>query len=262
MPFANYKKARLHYSEKGKGKAVVLLHGFLENSTMWKFCLPELSKKYRVVSIDLPGHGKSDCFGYVHTMEEMAEGVRAVLKELNIRKATFIGHSMGGYVALAFGDLYPDNTRSVCLFFSTSRADNAEKKKSRNGAIQLVKKNHSNFVRVAFPMLFRSKYKKLKRNELNLAKKEALKTPKQGIIAALEGMKRRPSREVVVKFAPFPIHFIASEKDPVIPFKTIESQIKNSENATGVILKEPGHMGHIETPDECLESILEFLKMK
>ncbi|MCB0479969.1 MAG: alpha/beta hydrolase [Flavobacteriales bacterium] len=261
MPFAEYKKARVYFTEKGTGKTVVLLHGFLENSTMWKFAIPELSKKYRVVSIDLPGHGKSACFGYVHTMEEMAEAVKSVISQLKIRKASIVGHSMGGYVSLAFGDLFPDHTRSICLFFSTTKADNAQKKKSRNGAIELVKKNHKSFVRIAFPLLFRSKYRTVKRDEIKLAKEEALKTPKQGIIAALEGMKRRPSREVLLKFAPFPIHFISGQRDPVIDIKTIGNQLKGADKSTAIILKGPGHMGHIESPEECLKELKAFCAM-
>lgn len=262
MPYTHYKKAEIHYTDSGKGRAVVLLHGFLESSNMWTAFLPELSRKYRLINIDLPGHGKSECFGYVHTMDEMAGAVKAVLSQLKIRKASFVGHSMGGYVALAFGDLYPDNVKGICLFFSTSRADSPIKKKSRNQAIEVVKKNHKSFIRIAFPMLFRSKFRKAFKVEMKNAKKEALLTKKQGVIAALEGMKRRPSREMILKFAPYPIHFISGKKDPVIPLETVKSQIKVSEKVSGVILKEPGHMGHIEASAECLEEILNFLKKK
>lgn len=239
---------------------MVLLHGFLESSNMWNVFLNELSKQHRVIAIDLPGHGNSDCFGYVHTMDEMANAVQTVLKDLKLRKVKLIGHSMGGYVALAFADLYPDYVKGICLFFSTSRADSAQKKKDRNRAIAVVKKNHKSFIRTALPMLFRSKFRSTLRKEISAAKQDALRTSKQGVIAALEGMKRRPSREILLKFAPYPIHIISGEKDPVITIDTMHKQMKRSEKVSGTVLKEPGHMGHIEAPEECLRELKWFLK--
>jgi len=259
MPYTDYKKAKIHYTDSGKGRAVVLLHGFLESSNMWEAFTPALSKKYRIINIDLPGHGKSECFGYVHTMDEMAGSVKAVLAQLKIRKVSLVGHSMGGYVALAFGDLFPDNVKSICLFFSTSRADSTIKKKGRNQAIEVVKKSHKSFIRIAFPMLFRSKFRSTLKTEIKNAKNDALLTSKQGIIAALEGMKRRPSREMILKFAPYSIHFISGVRDPVIPVDTVRAQMKISQNVSGVILKEPGHMGHIEAQKECLAELNLFL---
>jgi pimeloyl-ACP methyl ester carboxylesterase len=261
MPFTSFKKAQIHFTEVGKGSTIVLLHGFLETSQMWNVFLPQLSKKHRVICIDLPGHGNSECFGYSHTMEEMASCVEAVLKELHIRKVKLIGHSMGGYVALAFADLYPDYIKGVCLFFSTSKGDSAQKKKDRTRAINVVKENHKSFIRIAFPRLFRSKYRLTKKIEIKAAKNEALRTSKQGVIAALEGMKIRPSREILLKFPPYPIYIVSGLKDPVIPVSTIEKQMNRSENISGVILKEPGHMGHIEAPDDCLKELIWFLKL-
>lgn len=97
-----YKNTAVHFSDYGKGTAVVLLHGFLENQTMWDDTVAVLSKKYRVITIDLLGHGLTENLGYIHTMEQMAEAVREVLVHLKVRKSFFVGHSMGGYVALAF----------------------------------------------------------------------------------------------------------------------------------------------------------------
>jgi len=227
---------------------------------MWKGLLPLLSKKNRIITIDLLGHGKTENLSYIHTMEEQANMVNYVLTKLKLRKFNFVGHSMGGYVALFFGDLFPDNVKSICLFFSTSYADSSIKKKGRNQAIEVVKKNHKSFIRIAFPMLFRSKFRKSLKTEIKNAKNDALLTSKQGIIAALEGMKQRPSREMLLKFAPYPIHFISGKRDPVIPVETVHEQIKISDNVSGIVLKEPGHMGHIEANETCLKEIMVFLK--
>ena len=102
-----FKNTAISFSDIGTGATVVLLHGFLENKTMWKDLAPKLAEKNRVISIDLLGHGQSDCLGYIHSMEENAEIVKAILSNLKIRKAIIIGHSMGGYIALAFAELFP-----------------------------------------------------------------------------------------------------------------------------------------------------------
>jgi pimeloyl-ACP methyl ester carboxylesterase len=123
-----YKDVNIFYTEEGKGSAVVLLHGFLENSSMWLPFIPELLKNNRVICIDLLGHGNTECLGYVHTMELMADAVEAVLNHIKIRRCFLIGHSMGGYVALAFAEKNPNALKGLCLMNSTANEDTPEKK--------------------------------------------------------------------------------------------------------------------------------------
>ena len=141
MKQTQFKNTQISYSDTGKGNAIVLLHGFLENKEMWDFYIPEFAKRNRVIAIDLLGHGKSECLGYVHTMEDHADAVHAVLSELRIRKAIFVGHSMGGYVSLAFAELYPENIKGLVLLNSTARADNEERKINRDRAVKAVKQS-------------------------------------------------------------------------------------------------------------------------
>ncbi|HRN99831.1 MAG TPA: alpha/beta fold hydrolase [Flavobacterium sp.] len=90
----NYKNALVSYTDTGKGTAVVLLHGFLENKTMWNALIQELSTRFRIIAIDLLGHGHTDPLGYLHTMEDNADLVHSVLHELKLRKVILVGHSM------------------------------------------------------------------------------------------------------------------------------------------------------------------------
>ena len=131
----NFKGTDIFYEDAGKGSAVVLLHGFLENVTIWNSLKEELLSRYRVITIDLLGHGKTGCLGYVHTMEMMAETVKAVLDELMVRRVSLIGHSMGGYVALAFAEAHPDDVKALVLVNSTTSADSEVKKKNRDRAV-------------------------------------------------------------------------------------------------------------------------------
>jgi pimeloyl-ACP methyl ester carboxylesterase len=253
-----YKNIKISYTEQGKGKAVVLLHGFLENQTMWDAYVPEFSKKNRVVTIDLLGHGKTECFGYVHSMEDQADMVHHVLRELKIRKVILIGHSMGGYVALAFAELYPDAMKGLVLLNSTSRADSDERKLNRDRAIVAVKQNYSAFVRMSIANLFSEDNRERLAEQIEKVKFEALKTPLQGIVAALEGMKIRKSREVILHFASYPMQLILGKKDGVLIY---EDNLEQIEGTKVKLTSFPdGHMSHIENKKQLMKVLLDFLK--
>jgi pimeloyl-ACP methyl ester carboxylesterase len=253
-----FKNTKINYTDIGKGTAIVLLHGFLENLGMWDNYIDSFSKKNRVIAIDLLGHGKTDCLGYVHTMEDQADTVYHVLHELKIRKAIIIGHSMGGYVALAFAELYPSYMKSLVLLNSTARADSDERKSNRDRAILAVKQNYTVFVRMSIANLFSEENRNKLVNEIEKVRNEALKTPLQGIVAALEGMKIRKDREVLIHFTDFPKLLILGKKDPVLDFEESKTQIENT--TVEFISFDDGHMTHIENQAELKLILLDFLK--
>lgn len=253
-----YKNTKIAYSEIGKGTTVVLLHGFLENSTMWNAHVGELAKRNRVVCIDLLGHGLTDCLGYVHSMEDQADMIHHVLHELKIRKAILIGHSMGGYIALAFAELYPEMMKGLVLLNSTSRADSEERKTNRTRAIKAVKQSYINAVRMSIANLFSEKNRELLVDEIELVKLEALKTPLQGIVAAQEGMKERKDREVILHFATYPMLLILGKQDPVLNYEENKTQIENTK--VELVTFDDGHMSHIENKEDLTKVLLGFLK--
>lgn len=256
--FLNYRGTPIRYTDSGSGPVILLLHGFLESLEMWDDYRSTFENSYRVVCIDLPGHGQSDCFGYVHSMEEMAECVKSVADHLRLKRYHMIGHSMGGYVCLAFAELYPDIPKSITLFHSTTLADSEEKKKDRERAIKLVKENVEGFIKQAIPLLFRSKSRELHRHQVKRMVKLALRTPLQGVIASLEGMKERPDREVLLHLSPVPFLFITGKRDTVLPFEKIEPQL-SAPQVKDRLITENGHMGFIEDRDLCLETIEYFI---
>jgi len=258
MKTTSYKNTVIHYTDQGKGTAVVLLHGFLENQSMWNTFLPELSKKYRIITMDLLGHGATECLGYVHTMEDQADMVHHVLQKLKIRKAALIGHSMGGYVTLAFAELYPNTVKGIVLINSTSRADSDERKRNRARAIVAVKQNYSAFIRMSIANLFSENNRERLDDRIEEVKLEALKTPLQGIVAALEGMKIRKDREVILHFAPYPIQLVLGKKDGVLLYEENSDQIRDTH--VQLTTFEDGHMSHIENQAELLAVLSSFLK--
>ena len=256
--FIIYKNIKVHYSDQGKGSAIVLLHGFLENSSMWNNLIPHLIKRNRVICIDLLGHGKTECLGYVHSMDLMAETVNAVLKKIRIRRIKLIGHSMGGYVALAFCNTFPGKVKALCLMNSTSRADSDEKKTNRDRAIEAVKNNYKTFVRISISNLFKPSNRLILTKEIKEVTKEALKTPLQGIVAALEGMKNRPDRETLLSETSFKKMMIIGKEDPALDYNSLIEQTQNSD--IKVVEFPDGHMSHIENIKEFTYNILHFIE--
>lgn len=253
-----YKGANIFYTDIGKGQTLVLLHGFLENSTMWQPFISKLSKNNRVICIDLLGHGKTDCLGYIHSMELMAEAVEAVLKKLHIKKAFFVGHSMGGYVALAFADKNPNMLQGLCLMNSTAQPDSVERQTNRDRAIIAVKENHKRFINMSISNLFRPKNRTLFSEEIKQVKIEALLTPLQGIVAALEGMKIRKDRTNLLNNTKQKLMMIISKKDPVLDYNTLLNQVKNT--SVEFVEFNDGHMSHIENEKELLNTIMHFIE--
>ncbi len=255
-----YKGINIFYTDNGSGNTVVLLHGFLENSNMWKPFLSTLSKNNRIVCIDLLGHGKTECLGYIHTMELMAECVKAVLEHLKINKATFVGHSMGGYVALAFAEENPELIAGLCLMNSTAEEDSLERKKNRDRAIIAVKENYRRFVKMGISNLFRPKNRIIFSEDIKQITEEALQNPLQGIIAALEGMKIRKNRLPILQHSTFKQMMIVSKKDPVLDYHSLINQTKNTN--VKVVEFPDGHMSHIENKHYFLQNIVHFIENK
>jgi pimeloyl-ACP methyl ester carboxylesterase len=258
MKTITYKNTKISFTDDGKGTAVVLLHGVLENKTMWDKYVLALSKYHRIITIDLLGHGETECLGYVHTMEDQADMIFAVLISLRIRKIVLVGHSMGGYVALAFAELYPDYVKGLFLLNSSSRADSDERKINRDRAIKAVKQNHTNFVRISIINLFSEDNREVLAKEIEKVKLQALKTPLQGIVASLEGMKIRKDREVLLHFAPYPIQLVLGKKDGVLIYDDTIDQIEGTKVELTTFTD--GHMSHIENEKELKKVLLEFLK--
>ncbi len=255
-----FKSINVTFTDEGKGKVVVFLHGFLGAKEVWKKFSEELSKTQRVITIDLLGHGNTDCLSYVHTMEEMAEAVEAVVSHLKLRKYFLVGHSLGGYVGLAMAENNPDNIKGLVMFHSTAKADDKQHRINRDRATRIIKQNAELFIKEAVPNLFNLNHKPHKRS-MDAYRRLAFSTSKQGIVAAQQGMKIRADREIIIKFAPYPVLYIIGKEDNILPYQGLIEQSRLSEsNASGyLLLDKTGHMGMYEAEKETYQAIKKFV---
>jgi len=252
--------AKIRFADIGKGRAIVLLHGFPLSLDIWfgNGYANALAKKFRVIAIDLPGHGKSECIGYVSKMERMADVVKDVMDELGLRRYIVAGHSMGGYVALAFAEKYFDNLSGLCLFHSSALPDSDEKKLDRDRGIKIVKRNPVTYTNALVANLFAVANQKYLKKEMSWVKRLSAKTKKQGLVATLEGMKIRKNREIILKFANYPVLLIAGKRDNVMPFEALKRQSELPAVSRFLPLERVGHMGFIEAKETTLKKIRAF----
>ncbi len=258
MPYAEFKKIKVHYNDSGKGRVIVLLHGFLGSNEIWSEFIKKLSKKFRIIAIDFPGHGETPAIGYYHSMELLAQCIKTVLNNVGVWRYVIAGHSMGGYAALAFAELYPENVSGLCLFHSNSYPDLKEKKKERERIIHLVKKEHKHYVSEVIISLFAPENLEKNKTDIEKAKQIASIVSKQSIINCLEGMKDRKNRDLILKLAEYPILFIIGKKDSVINYETMYPQIGLCKYPKVLMLEDAGHMGFYEAPKETMKELDQF----
>jgi len=260
MKTIKFKKHTIYYTDQGKGKTIVLLHGFTESLKIWRQFSAELKKKYRVICIDLPGHGKSGCVDGIHTMELMAEVVYKVLKIAKVSKCLMVGHSMGGYVTLAFAEKYPKMLRGFSLFHSHCFADSLADQENRNRTIAIVEMDKFSFVAQFIPGLFPPEVHKKFSGQIQKLIDRAGKMSKEAVIAALEGMKNRKDQTALLKITEIPVLFVLGLKDSKAPIPRLWEMITLPKHSESLILRDCGHMGYIEAPKETLAAIHGFAK--
>lgn len=259
--FFPYNGGRIHYSDSGEGEVIVLLHGYLETSEVWNGFADNMLQRFRVILIDLPGSGLSDVFGEIHSMEFMAEAIKELIDYLGLKKVFMTGHSLGGYVTLAFLELFPERLSGYCLFHSQPFPDSQAALDKREREIEIVKTGKKNLI---YPenvtrMFATSNLEKFS-DALKISKAIASKITGEGIIAVLNGMMIRPSRLSYMEEGKVPCLWILGLMDNYIPCELIQKQVRLPSNARIVILKKSGHMGFIEEEENSLKAITEFVK--
>ena len=250
-----YNNASINFTDKGEGDAIVLLHGFLESLKIWDEFSDKLSKKFRVICIDLPGFGKSDYIAEVHSMELYAEVVKSVLDSLQIEKCTMFGHSMGGYVTLAFAEKYSKMLNGLSLFHSHATADSDKTKENRDRTVEIVKLNRKGFINQFIPDLFAPENVEKFHDEIEELKENGRQTTKESVIAALIGMKERSGKLKILINTDLPIQFIIGKQDSRIPYNEVMVQASLPKYSEIILLGNAGHMAYLEEKEITLKAV-------
>jgi len=239
---------------------VVLLHGFCEDHSIWNKLISYSKYKDEMITVDLPGFGNNEVYhASAESIDQMAEFVKRQLNKLNIRKCIIIGHSLGGYVTLAFAEKFPEVINAIGLFHSTAMPDSEERKAARLKTIEFVKSNGAKaYHRVLIPNLFKEGTD-IKLIERTITAARASK--ENGIIATLNAMRNRPDRIHVLENLDKPVLLVAGEYDSLIPKHLIIEQAALCPTAMLEVLTNSAHMGQSEEPKKGAEIIDRFIEM-
>jgi pimeloyl-ACP methyl ester carboxylesterase len=260
--YITFNNIPVHFKSKGNGKALVLLHGYLESLDIWGEFADELAEKYRIITIDLLGHGKSGNFGEASTVENMAECINAVLDFLHIEKAVIIGHSMGGYAVLAFAELWPEKLLGLGLFHSVSWADTPEKREARDREIELVRHGKKQLIyNTNVPKSFANDNLEIFKEKVESAKRIAADMSDEGIIAVLQAMKNRKDRTFIIENTGLPVFFAVGMKDNYIPAEKLLALAIKPLSRYVVVFENSGHMAFIEEKERAFDEMVNFIEM-
>ena len=249
----------IHYRVIGKGTAVMLIHGFAEDNSIWNDISAALSENYQLILPNIPGSGGSPAMTIQHSIDDYAAAMLAILQEEQLDKVVVIGHSMGGYIALAMAEKKPSTIKALGLFHSSAYADDVLKIATRQKAISFIQENGSQaFLKTSLPGLFADplQHKKSIDNLLQKAENCSCDT----LIQYYEAMIKRPDRTELLVTAKFPVLFVMGFEDKAVPFSHSLQQSHLPPIGHISILRGSAHMGMIEEPAKSLLVLTDFLR--
>jgi pimeloyl-ACP methyl ester carboxylesterase len=252
---------KIFYRIYGNGKQLMLIHGFPETGNVWKNQVENLKDKFQLIIPDMPGSGNSEMVEDM-SMEGMAKVLKAVIDNESVgpRSLTMVGHSMGGYIALAFAENYPQYLAGLGLFHSTAYADNEEKKATRRKGIEFMQQHGvAEFLKTSVPNMFSASTKADNQALVDNLLKEANNFSVEPLVSYYEAMMKRPDRTLVLQNTPVPVLFVMGENDTIIPLSDGLKLCSLPEKSYIHILRKSGHMGMWEEPDHTSEILEQFL---
>ncbi len=253
-----YQSAEIFYRTIGAGKPVVLIHGFAEDGEVWKNQIEFLKDHFYLIIPDLPGTGRSALINDM-SIEGMAEVIKAILLNEETETCIMAGHSMGGYITLAFAEKFPAMLTSAGLVHSSAFADNEEKKANRLKSIEFVKKNGAyEFLKAVITDLFTEDWAAANQEIVDRQIEKSKAFSDEAIIAYYQAMINRPDRTHVLKSFPKPILFIIGEHDKAVPFEQSMQQCYLPNLSDITILRNSAHMGMFEEADKVNHALLQL----
>jgi pimeloyl-ACP methyl ester carboxylesterase len=254
----------LEMTSTGSGLPIVFLHAFPLSGRMWEPNTPELSKHFRVITLDFPGFGKSESAGDIATMDHMAESVKKKLGSSGLKeKKVFVGLSMGGYVLMRLLKIMPDQIRAAVFVSTRAAADSPEAKANRFKNIEIIEKEGMPaFVEKQLLTLLGKTALASAPKVVDFVRQLALSAPAPAVCAALRGMAGRPDSTDILKQADFPMLFVSGQEDRAVPSAEMELLSTLRSKSEFRLIEQAGHLLNLEQPAKFNDALVTFLKRK
>ncbi len=235
-------------------KRLVLIHGFLENASMWQYIVPRLSyrRNFNLSIPELPGHGKNGFIPTEHSAKAYCQNILDQLKLNDNEEMFIIGHSMGGYLAATLAAMMPERISGLCFFQSKAGADSEEKKIERKRAIEAARHNKSLYVRTMLTSCVLERNRERLNDDLERTIADAEKLSFEAIEAAQEVMISRPDNVGVLKTRRFPLYYFISEQDLSLPIDVLNREIAQLPGAVAYTASNTAHFGYMEANHEAV----------
>lgn len=263
MSVARVRGIELAYEVSGEGLPVVLLHGFPFNRTLWREQVAALRERFRVITVDLRGHGETTATDAPATMKEMAEDVAALLDELHLERVVLGGLSMGGYVVLAFYRLFPERVRALVLADTRPQADTAPARLRREEtATRALSEGMQTIADAMLPKLLAPLTHAEHPGIVARVRSMILHTAPQGAAAALRGMAVREDQTELLREINCPTLIIVGRLDAITPFADSAFMYREVRGAHMEVIEGAAHVSNLERPAEfnlALECFLDAL---
>lgn len=250
----------LSYFISGKGnQPIILIHGFGEDSRIWKHQIDFLQNAFRFYIPDLPGTGESKIGTNELSVESMAEVIKQMIDEEKIDQCIMLGHSMGGYVTLAFAELYSERLSAFGLIHSTAYADNEEKKAARQKSISFIKEHSAaEFMQTTIPNLFSKSFNTEHKDQVEELIEQGNQFTAEALIAYYTAMINRPDRSHILQKTTVPVLFFIGEEDKAVSPADALAQTALPTVCMAKLVPGIAHMGMLEATKELNTTIREF----
>jgi pimeloyl-ACP methyl ester carboxylesterase len=271
----SYNGSIISYRVEGTGKPVVLLHGFGEDSNIFNHQINFLQQHCLLIIPDIPGSGKSEMLQVTSykkpvtsnqhpatfiSIDDYAKCIHALLQHENISQYILLGHSMGGYITLAFAEMFPQLLTAFGFIHSTAFADSEEKKQNRQRGIELIEEYGSySFLKTTSPNLFSKQYKEAFPKKVASLIEEGKQFSKKALQQYYTAMMNRPDRTNVLKSNPLPVLFVIGKEDVAAPLNDLLQQIHLPQYSYIYILENVGHMSMWEATEKLNTYLLNFI---
>lgn len=241
---------------------LVFLHGFLESSEIWDDFLRDFPLHYRTLRPNLPGYGPEpppapDC-----SFEAAADYVQAQLRAEGVHEVLLVGHSMGGYVALAFAEKFPAQVAGLCLFHSSALPDAQEDQERRQRNREFLEQHGvAAFTEEFLKPQFSAAHRESMEHHLATLQRIGAAVPLETALGSMEAMAHRPDRRSVLEKATYPVLFIAGKDDKAVPLTKTHEESLLPDHCTVLWLANVGHLGFLERPTDTRKAIEGFAEL-
>jgi pimeloyl-ACP methyl ester carboxylesterase len=247
----------IHYRDHGAGRPLVFIHGFCDNQQLWSEFIKPFTTEFRVITLDLPGFGKSLLPPVPFTLEDVGDALSSWLTELGLEQPILVGHSLGGYVSLSMLERHARQLSGIVLFHSTSYADSEERKKVRDKVMAFVGDNGvAPFMETFVPGLFADKSDP----SIPGTRERTLGTSREALIAYAAAMRDRPDRTRLLATSEKPVLILGGMKDSLIPIDDLRKIAQQAPKSELFELPNAAHMGMFEAKIDAQSILSSYVK--